>query len=108
MWHLQNDSDEILEVIETVDMSVTGCRISDKYSPSISLLESDGSLCFTGYEPGTSYVIRPQKEPNHYRSYDKWSHSERMKSTQKPINPESGNESKREANSGVGGKSNND
>ena len=67
MWHLKNDSNEILEIIESVDISAPGCRLRKPDWPITTLLNPDESLCITAYEPGTSFVVRPKENPEKHR-----------------------------------------
>ena len=90
MFSLHNDSNENLEVIQVIDTSVPGCRVSN--NPITEIVFPDDYLCFQGYEPGISYVIRPKKNPEQYRVYDDWKRIDADKS---------------KANSGVVGKSGN-
>jgi len=90
MFSLHNESNEVLEVVQIIDESAPGCRVINE--PITTILQPDDYLCSQGYEPGISYVIRPQKDPEQYRGYNGW---------------ESIGADKQETNSGVDGKSGN-
>ena len=92
MFSLINRSNEVLEAIHVIDTSVPGCRVCNSGPPIIERLLPGDELTFMGYEPGISYVIRPQKNPEQYRNYSGWTR----------------NESKRAAKDGVDKKSSND
>ena len=99
MWHLQNDSDEILEVIETIDVTVPGCRLHPiRNKPITHLLGPDKTLCISYYEPGVSLVVRPREGSEKPRRLPM---SERMKSIQKPVYRKKTDESKRQTDSRV-------
>ncbi len=89
MFSLHNRSNEALEVIQVIDISAPGCRVTN--SPITERLLSGDELTFMGYEPGISYVIRPINNPEQYRDSSGWTR----------------NESKRAAKAGVDGKSSN-
>ena len=89
MFSLINRSNESLEVISVIDESTPGCRVCDTIITERLLAGEE--LTFMGYEPGVSYVICPQKNPDQYRDYSGWTR----------------NESKRQAKAGVDKKSSN-
>ena len=90
MFSLHNESNETLEVIQVIDTSAPGCRVVDK--PITEIMEPDDCLCFMGYEPGISYVIRPKDRPEQYRNYAGWKKFRKVNE-----------QSKQESNKRVGG-----
>ena len=89
MFSLHNESNEVLVLTQVIDTSVPGCRVTN--NPITETIFPDDTLTFMGYEPGISYVIRPINSPEQYRDSSGWTR----------------NESKRQTNSGVAGKSSN-
>lgn len=63
MIEIKNISTETLELLETVDTKVRGCRI--KATPFGPILIAPGeTIGMLGYEPGVSRVIRPVVDPH--------------------------------------------
>lgn len=63
MIEIKNISQESLEVIESVDKTVKGCRVL--MSPFNNMTIKPGeTIVLLGYEPGISRVIRPVNKPH--------------------------------------------
>ena len=63
MWHIQNNSNEILKVVESVNTSTPGYRLRESDWPRTTLLKPDESLCFSTTEPGLMVEILSKENP---------------------------------------------
>lgn len=63
MIEIKNISSEVMEIIDSVDTTVKGCRI--KAMPfGVITLKPGECVGLLGYEPGVSRVIRPAVDPH--------------------------------------------
>lgn len=63
MIEIKNISDETLEVIESVDPNVPGCRLLTSPFGAIQIAPGE-TIAMLGYEPGVSRTIRPVIDPH--------------------------------------------
>lgn len=63
MIEIKNLRDEAIEILDSIDTTVAGCRIqSMPHGPII--MQPGQVIALLGYEPGVSYVIRPVLAPH--------------------------------------------
>jgi hypothetical protein len=60
---IKNISSETLEIIESVDTTVPGCRIQDRPFGTITIKPGE-SIGLLGHEPGVCRVIQPVVDPH--------------------------------------------
>jgi len=68
VWSMHNGSSEALEMVQSVDTSVKGCRVLDT-GDIVMPFGPDETICVATYEPGNSFVVRPVVDPDKPRRF---------------------------------------